>query len=68
MIGRDRRSTYLIAALQPLDDEREQAGSAFLAAFADDADVTLGGSPVANHEISQTIEADLRQANCWPCR
>jgi RND superfamily putative drug exporter len=63
MIGRDRRSTYLIAALRPLDDERqEQAGERLLAAFDGEADVTLGGSPVANHEISTTIEADLRRA------
>jgi uncharacterized membrane protein YdfJ with MMPL/SSD domain len=63
MIGRDRRSTYLIAALRPLDDEQEEeAGKRLLATFADDARVTLGGNPVANYEISTTIEDDLRRA------
>jgi uncharacterized membrane protein YdfJ with MMPL/SSD domain len=63
MIGRDRRSTYVIAALRPLDDEQEEeAGKRLLAAFADDPRVTLGGNPVANYEISKTIEDDLRRA------
>jgi uncharacterized membrane protein YdfJ with MMPL/SSD domain len=63
MIGRDRRSTYLIAALQPLDDEQqEEAGKRLLAAFEGDPRVTLGGNPVADHEISTTIENDLRRA------
>ena len=63
MIGRDRRSTYLVAALRPLDDkQQEDAGKRLLATFAGDASVTLGGNPVANHEISATIEDDLRRA------
>ncbi len=63
MVSRDRRSTYLIAALRPLDDkEQEEAGKRLLAAFADDPQITLGGNPVANHEISTTIEDDLRRA------
>src|SRR5262245_56791970 len=41
MVARDRRSTYVIAALRPLDDEQqEQAGKRLLAAFADDPRVT----------------------------
>jgi uncharacterized membrane protein YdfJ with MMPL/SSD domain len=63
MIGRDRRSTYLIAALLPLDDkQQEEAGERLLVAFEDDPRVTLGGNPVADHEISATIENDLRRA------
>jgi uncharacterized membrane protein YdfJ with MMPL/SSD domain len=63
MIGRDRRATYVIAALRPLDDQQqEEAGARLLAAFAGDRRVTLGGNPVANHEISTTIESDLRRA------
>jgi uncharacterized membrane protein YdfJ with MMPL/SSD domain len=63
MISRDRRSTYLIAALRPLDDEQqEEAGKRLLAAFEGDPRVTLGGNPVADHEISTTIENDLRRA------
>jgi uncharacterized membrane protein YdfJ with MMPL/SSD domain len=63
MVARDRRSTYLIAALRPLNDkDQEEAGKRLLAAFADVPDVTLGGNPVANHEISKTIEDDLRKA------
>jgi uncharacterized membrane protein YdfJ with MMPL/SSD domain len=63
MIAHDRRSTYLIAALRPLDDkEQEDAGKRLLAAFAGQPHVTLGGSPVANFEISQTIEEDLQRA------
>lgn len=63
MIGRDRRSTYLVAALSPLDDrQQEDAGKRLLTAFAGNHSVTLGGNPVANHEISTTIENDLRRA------
>jgi uncharacterized membrane protein YdfJ with MMPL/SSD domain len=63
MISGDRHSTYLIAALRLLDDKgQEEAGSRLLAAFAADPQVTLGGNPVANHEISGTIERDLRRA------
>jgi putative drug exporter of the RND superfamily len=63
MVARDRRATYLIAALRPLDDKRqEEAGKRLLAAFAGDPQVTLGGNPVANQEISRTIEDDLRRA------
>jgi uncharacterized membrane protein YdfJ with MMPL/SSD domain len=63
MIARDRRSTYVIAALRPVsDEEQEEAGKRLLAAFAGDRRVTLGGNPVANHEISTTIEDDLRRA------
>jgi uncharacterized membrane protein YdfJ with MMPL/SSD domain len=63
MIGRDRRSTYLIAALRPLDDkQQEEAGERLVSTFAGDPRVTVGGNPVANHEISTTIEDDLRRA------
>jgi uncharacterized membrane protein YdfJ with MMPL/SSD domain len=63
MIGRDRRSTYVIAALRPLDDEQqEEAGKRLVATFAGDPRVTLGGNPVANHEITTKIEGDLRRA------
>jgi putative drug exporter of the RND superfamily len=63
MVSRDRRSTYLIAALKPLDDkDQEEAGKRLLGAFAGDPRVTLGGNPVANREISKTIEDDLRKA------
>jgi RND superfamily putative drug exporter len=63
MIGRDRRSTYLVAALRLLDDkQQEDAGKRLLASFAGNSSVTLGGNPVANHEISTTIENDLRRA------
>jgi uncharacterized membrane protein YdfJ with MMPL/SSD domain len=63
MVGRDRRSTYVIAALRPLDDEeQEQAGKRLLATFGGDPQVTLGGNPIANQEISRTIEDDLRRA------
>src|SRR5262249_55581992 len=63
MIGSDRRSTYVVADLRLLDDkQQEDAGKRLLAAIANDRSVTLGGNPVANHEISTTIENDLRRA------
>jgi hypothetical protein len=63
MISRDRRSAYVIAALRPLDDkQQEEAGRRFLGVFAGDPRVTLGGGPVANFEISKTIEDDLHRA------
>jgi len=63
MISRDRHSVYVIAALRPLNDKlQEEAGSRLIDAFAGDSRVTLGGSPVANYEISKTIDNDLRKA------
>jgi RND superfamily putative drug exporter len=63
MIAGDRRSTYVIAAVRLLDDKaQEEAGKRLVAAFAGDSRVTLGGNPVANAEISRTIEDDLRRA------
>jgi uncharacterized membrane protein YdfJ with MMPL/SSD domain len=63
MISKSRRSTYVIAALRQLDDkQQEEAGARLLAAFAGTPTVTLGGGPVANDEISKTIEDDLRRA------
>jgi RND superfamily putative drug exporter len=63
MVAHDRRSTYLIAALRPLNDQRqEQAAKRLLAVFAGDSGVTLGGNPIANQEISKAIEDDLRRA------
>jgi uncharacterized membrane protein YdfJ with MMPL/SSD domain len=63
MVSRDGRSTYVIAALRPLNDEQqEEAGKRLLAAFDDEPQVTLGGNPIANEEISTTIENDLRRA------
>jgi uncharacterized membrane protein YdfJ with MMPL/SSD domain len=63
MVARDRRSTYVIAALRPLSDaEQEATGKRLVAAFDGDNRVTLGGNPVANEEISKTIEDDLRRA------
>jgi RND superfamily putative drug exporter len=44
------------------DKQQEQAGKRLLASFAGDREVTLGGNPVANEEISKTIEDDLRRA------
>ena len=66
MVGRDRRSTYVLAATRPLSDEQQEAtGKRLLAAFAGDPRVMLGGNPVANDEISKTIENDLRRAELF---
>src|SRR5262249_30115360 len=63
LIAHDRRSTYVIAATRPLSDQDQEAtGKRLLATFAGDPRVTLGGSPVANEEISKTIEDDLRKS------
>jgi uncharacterized membrane protein YdfJ with MMPL/SSD domain len=63
MVARDRRSTYVLAATRRLGDEQQEAtGKRLLAVFAGDPRVTLGGNPIANEEISKTIENDLRRA------
>jgi putative drug exporter of the RND superfamily len=63
LVGRHKRLAYVIAQLRPLDDkQQEEAGKRLLAAFAGSSRVTLGGNPIANHEISSTIETDLRRA------
>ena len=44
MVARDRRSTYVLAALRPLSAaEQEATGKRLVAAFAGDDRVTLGG-------------------------
>jgi len=63
LVGRHKRLAYVIAQLRPLDDkQQEDVGKRLLAAFAGSSRVTLGGNPIANHEISSTIENDLRRA------
>jgi hypothetical protein len=43
MVARDGRSTYLIAAVRPLDDtQQEETGRRLLTAFANDPQVRLG--------------------------
>jgi hypothetical protein len=64
MVATDRRSTYVIAGLRPLEDkQQEDAGKRLLASFEGDDHVTLGGNPVANHEFS-TARATKR--GCGP--
>jgi hypothetical protein len=69
MVGRDRRQTYLIAALRPLDDkQQEEAAKRVVSNFADDPHVTLGGNPVANEEISRRSKPTCVEPSSWPSR
>jgi RND superfamily putative drug exporter len=61
--SRDGRWTYLIAALKPTGDKDVQdAGKAIKDQLAGRAGITVGGPAVANAEVNDQVEHDLRTA------
>jgi RND superfamily putative drug exporter len=60
-IARDGASTYLVAFVRP-DAEGSDVSERLTAAFAGERDVTLGGTLVADHQIAEQSEQDLRRA------
>jgi uncharacterized membrane protein YdfJ with MMPL/SSD domain len=65
-VSRDGRSTYLAAALEPTDDDAVQdAAERIVDELAGEPGVTLGGRAVAQKEINQQVEHDLRTAELY---
>jgi uncharacterized membrane protein YdfJ with MMPL/SSD domain len=62
-ISRDGDATYLSVRLTATDDDKTQdAGERITHALADEPDVTVGGNAVAQQQINEQVESDLRRA------
>ena len=62
-VSRDGDATYLGVALTPTeDDERQDAGERIVDALAGEPDVTVGGNAVAQQQVNEKVESDLRRA------
>ena len=62
-VSRDGRSTYLAVALKPTGDREVQAAGAAIAdQLAGRPGVTVGGFAVAQEQVNQQVEEDLRKA------
>jgi RND superfamily putative drug exporter len=62
-VARDGRQTYLAVALRPTDDKQLQdAANAITDRLAGKPGVTVGGAAVAQQQVNQQTESDLRRA------
>jgi len=62
-VSRDGDTTYLAVALTPTDDDAVQdAGDRISEGLAGEPDVTVGGTAVAQQQINEQVEQDLRRA------
>jgi uncharacterized membrane protein YdfJ with MMPL/SSD domain len=65
-ISHDGKSTYLAVGLEPTDDQaRHDAAERIRDSLADEPGVSLGGLAVAETEINQQVEKDLRTAELF---
>ena len=65
-VSRDGDSTYLAASLSPTDDDATQeAGERLADRFADTEGVTVGGLAVAQAQVNEQVESDLRTAELY---
>ncbi|HKF14364.1 MAG TPA: MMPL family transporter [Gaiellaceae bacterium] len=65
-VSQDGGSTYLVAALAPTDDHRRQDAAERIAAdLASFPGVTVGGPALAERQVNEQVERDLRQAELY---
>ena len=65
-VSRDGRSTYLAVALAPIGDRARQDAAARLAdSFAHTPAVSVGGPALAEHQVNEQVERDLRSAELY---
>jgi len=65
-LSRDGRSTYLAASLRPTDDDaRQDAAERIADDLAGEPGVTVGGPAVAQKEVNEHVESDLRTAELY---
>ena len=65
-VSRDGRSTYLAAALRPTDDDaRQDAAERITDDLAGEPGVQVGGPAVAQKEVNEHVERDLRTAELY---
>jgi uncharacterized membrane protein YdfJ with MMPL/SSD domain len=62
-VSRDGDATYISVRLTATEDDRRQdAGRRIADSLAEEPGVTVGGSAVAQQEINEQVESDLRRA------
>jgi len=62
-VARDGDATYISVRLNATDDDRRQdAGGRIAESLAEEPGVTVGGTAVAQQEINEQVESDLRRA------
>jgi uncharacterized membrane protein YdfJ with MMPL/SSD domain len=65
-VSNDGQSTYLAVRLAPTDDgEIQDAGERIAALFEDDPEITAGGYAVAQQQVNEQVEKDLRTAELY---
>jgi uncharacterized membrane protein YdfJ with MMPL/SSD domain len=65
-VSRDGRSTFLAVALRPTaDDELQDAAERIVDSLADERGVTVGGPAVAQNQVNEQVEEDLRTAELY---
>jgi uncharacterized membrane protein YdfJ with MMPL/SSD domain len=65
-ISRDGDSTYLAAALVPTeDDARQDAGARIADSLAGEPGISIGGPAVAENQVNEQVEQDLRTAELF---
>jgi len=65
-VSRDGRSTYLAVALRPTDDDAVQdAADRIAGELATERGVAVGGPAVAQNEVNEQVEKDLRTAELY---
>ena len=59
----DAKSVYMVVALKPTDDKRQQeAGERIAEKLADEPDVLVGGPALAQAQVNDQVESDLQRA------
>jgi uncharacterized membrane protein YdfJ with MMPL/SSD domain len=65
-VSRDGRSTYLAVALEPTGDHaRQQAAARIADSLAGERGVTVGGPALAERQVNEQVERDLRVAELY---
>ena len=65
-VSRDGNSTYLAAALRPTeDDARQDAGARIADSLAGQSGISVGGPAVAENQVNEQVERDLRMAELF---
>jgi RND superfamily putative drug exporter len=64
-VSRDGRLTYLAASLRPTDDDARQDAAERIAAELAGPGVKVGGPAVAQREVNEQVEHDLRTAELY---
>jgi RND superfamily putative drug exporter len=62
-VANDGKSSYLTVALKPTDDKRwQEAGERIAESLADEPGVSVGGPALAQAQVNDQVESDLRRA------